>query len=294
LNRRGTARVVFCEQCGWQATCPHCDVPLIYHGDMHIIRCHSCDYKANAPSSCPECKNTNIVFRSIGTKAIADEVARLFPEATVLRFDADNKKAERIEHHYDAVRKGEVDIIIGTQTLAKGLDLPKLGLVGVINADTGLYFPDFSAQERTYQLLSQVAGRVGRGHRTSKVVIQTYSPESAIIRAVLHKNWQQFYIAELHEREQFLFPPFCYLLKIACRRATNASAQRAAEKFAEDLARMKLHVIIEGPAPSFHEKIQNKYQWQIILKAKSRGALLNVIAKLPSNWTYDIDPLNLL
>ena len=165
LNRRGTARVVFCEKCGWQAACPHCDVPLVYHGDMHLMRCHTCEFKAPPPTSCPDCHNTSVVFKSIGTKAIADAITSLFPEATVQRFDTDNKKTERIEHHYDAVHKGDVDILIGTQTLAKGLDLPKLGLVGVIIADTSLYFPDFSASERTYQLLSQVLGRVGRGHR---------------------------------------------------------------------------------------------------------------------------------
>ena len=171
LNRRGTARIVFCEECGWQSACPHCDLPLVYHGDTHAMRCHSCDYKALSPTSCPNCHNASVVFKSIGTKAIVDEVQRLFPDARIMRFDTDNKKDERIEQHYDAVRRGDVDILIGTQTLAKGLDLPNLSLVGVIIADTSLYFPDFSAQERTYQLLSQVIGRVGRGHRAGQAII---------------------------------------------------------------------------------------------------------------------------
>jgi primosomal protein N' (replication factor Y) len=294
LNRRGTARVIFCEKCGWQALCPHCDLPLVYHGDEHLMRCHSCDYKAPSPMSCPECHNASIVFRSIGTKAVAEEAARLFPEARVQRFDTDNKKSERIEQHYDAVRAGGVDIIVGTQTLAKGLDLPKLALVGVIIADTSLYFPDFSAQERTYQLLSQVLGRVGRGHRDSEAVIQTYAPDSTLLKSVIEKDWDTFYSTEMSERKQFLFPPYCYVLKLTVSRASSESAQRAAETFITQLRNEVGGIAVEGPTPSFHEKVQNKFVWQIIVKAKQRRKLLEIIHMLPSGWLHDIDPMNLL
>jgi primosomal protein N' (replication factor Y) len=294
LNRRGTARVVFCENCGWQAACPHCDVPLVYHGDTHSMRCHTCEYKASSPASCPDCHNASVVFKSVGTKAIVDEVTRLFPDARIMRFDTDNKKSERIEQHYDAVRGGEVDILIGTQTLAKGLDLPNLGLVGVVIADTSLYFPDFTAEERTYQLLSQVLGRVGRGHRASQAIVQTYSPDSTLLKAILQKDWQTFYQKELEERKTFMFPPFCYVLKLTCRRASSSSAQKTAELLAEDLTHRGLKIRVEGPAPAFHEKIQNKYQWQLIIKSKDRRELLSIITSLPSGWSYDIDPTNLL
>jgi primosomal protein N' (replication factor Y) len=294
LNRRGTARVVICQDCGWQALCPHCDLPLVYHGDQHLMRCHSCEFKAPAVGSCPECHGASIIFKSIGTKAVADEAARLFPEARVQRFDTDNKKSERIEQHYDTVRAGGVDILIGTQTLAKGLDLPKLALVGVIIADTSLYFPDFSAQERTYQLLSQVLGRVGRGHRGGQAVIQTYAPDSVLLRAVIEKDWDAFYTRELTERKQFLFPPYCYLLKLTVGRATSASAQKAAESFMAGMRQEVGGILLEGPTPSFHEKVQNKFVWQVIVKAKRRGQLLEVIKRLPSGWNYDIDPMNLL
>lgn len=294
LNRRGTARVVFCERCGWQAACPHCDLPLVYHGDTHAMRCHTCEYKAPSPISCPDCHNASVVFKSIGTKAIVDDVERLFPDAKIMRFDTDNKKSERIEQHYDAVKSGDVDIIIGTQTLAKGLDLPKLGLVGVIIADTSLYFPDFSAEERTYELLSQVLGRVGRGHRSGKAVIQTYAPESALLEAILAKDWQTFYQKEITERKTFMFPPFCYLLKLTCRRASQKTTQNAAVKLADELSKSGLRIRIEGPAPAFHERVQNKYQWQIIIKARDRNELLKIIGQLPSGWSYDIDPMNLL
>lgn len=294
LNRRGTARIVFCEECGWQATCPHCDLPLVYHGDTHAMRCHSCDYKALSPISCPNCHNTSVVFRSVGTKAIVDEVQRIFPDARIMRFDTDNKKDERIEQHYEAIQRGEVDILIGTQTLAKGLDLPRLSLVGVVIADTSLHFPDFSAQERTYQLLSQVIGRVGRGHRSGQAVIQTYAPESPLLKAILAKDWDTFYEQEIQERKTFLFPPFCYLLKLICRRASAGGAEHAARTFAHALEHSGLRVQVEGPAPTFHEKVQNKYGWQLVVKAKDRSQLLQVIRKLPSGWSYDIDPMNLL
>ncbi len=294
LNRRGTARVVICNNCGWQALCPKCDLTLTYHGDLHVMLCHSCNYRGALPNSCPKCHNVEIVLKSIGTKAVTDAASSLFPEAKIMRFDTDNKKMERIEQHYDIVRSGEVDIIIGTQTLAKGLDLPKLGLVGVIIADTGLYFPDFSSQERTYELLYQVLGRVGRGHRSGSAIIQTYLPDSPVISQAVENNWNAFYNNEIAERKQFLFPPFCHLLKLTCKRATSLAAQNAAEKFARQLMQQKFRVIIEGPTPCFHEKLNNKYCWQLVIKAKDRNQLLGIVDALPSGWSYDIDPMNLL
>jgi len=294
LNRRGTARVIFCEACGWQALCPHCDVPLIYHGDSHTMRCHTCEYRTASPVCCPVCRSASVIFKSIGTKAIVDEAARLFPEARIMRFDTDNKKDERIERQYEALRDGHADIIVGTQSLAKGLDLPGLSVVGVIVADTGLFFPDFSAQERTYQLLRQVLGRVGRGHRDGRAIVQTYAPDSPLLRAALSKNWEDFYNKELAERRQFNFPPFCYLLQLTCKRASSNAAQKAAEIFTDQIRRTVPGVLVEGPSPSFHEKIQGKYGWQIVVKARRRDHLLTIIKNLPSGWSYDIDPMNLL
>ncbi|HEY1063679.1 MAG TPA: primosomal protein N', partial [Candidatus Saccharimonadales bacterium] len=162
LNRRGTARVIICEHCGWQAMCPHCDVPLTYHGDAHELRCHVCNFHMSPPTVCPDCTQPNIVYKTIGTKAVVNEVHKLFPQARIQRFDTDNTKAERFEQHYEAVSRGDVDILVGTQLLAKGLDLPRLSVLGVLMADTSLQMPDYTATERTYQLLSQVLGRIGR------------------------------------------------------------------------------------------------------------------------------------
>ena len=295
LNRRGTARIILCDQCGWQSLCPHCDLPLTYHADSHNIICHSCNFHSNAPTSCPNCGNPSIIYKSAGTKSIVDEVQHLFPEARVQRFDTDNNKAERLEQHYQALRNGDIDILVGTQLLAKGLDLPKLSTLGVISADSSLAVPDFSSHERTYQLLSQVLGRVGRGHRDSTAIVQTYNPKTIAIRAALEDNWGEFYSYELAERQKFAFPPFYFLLKLSCRRASSKAAERAALNLKTTLDIAHPNVLIEGPAPSFHEKSAGKYEWQLVLKAKNRQYLLDIVTNLPSsNWTYDIDPINLL
>ncbi|HVC36656.1 MAG TPA: primosomal protein N' [Candidatus Dormibacteraeota bacterium] len=295
LNRRGTARLILCENCGWQATCPHCALPLTYHGDSHRLRCHVCNFQLPTPVNCPSCNLASIIFRTVGTKAIVDEVQRLFPGASVQRFDTDNKKAERFEQHFQAVHSGAVDILVGTQLLAKGLDLPHLGVLGILIADTSLQIPDYSAQERTYQLLSQVLGRVGRGHRAGRAIIQSYQPDHPVIQAILDDDWDQFYQNELAARRKFLFPPFCQLLKLTVRRASVNSAQKAANTLVSTIQKSGLSVKIEGPAAAFHEKFQNKYQWQLVIKAKERSQLIAVIGLLPSSsWSYDIDPVDLL
>ena len=174
LNRRGTAGAILCGSCGWQALCSHCDLPLTYHGDSHTTRCHVCGRTWPLPTSCPDSDNTDILLKTIGTKAVVDEAQRLFPGARIHRFDSDVEKSEQIEEQLTRLQKGSIDIIIGTQMVTKGLDLPKLSVVGVLNADSSLAIPDYSASERTYQLLTQVIGRTGRGHRHGSVIIQTY------------------------------------------------------------------------------------------------------------------------
>lgn len=296
LNRRGTARVILCNNCGWQAACPHCDLPLTYHHDIHKLQCHTCGYHQTVPTSCPECGNTEIIFKVVGTKAIEEEVGKLFPNARIMRFDTDNKKAERFEENYEKVVKGDVDILIGTQLLAKGLDLPKLTTLGVVIADTSLTFPDYSAEERTYQLLHQVIGRVGRGHSAEeRIIVQSYDPSRPVITAALAGDWKSMYSSVLEERKLFTFPPFCYALKLACRRATSAAAEKNSEQFLYSIKKLKLPLLIDGPTPSFHARVAGKYEWQLIVKSKRREALLDVIAALPkSGWSYDIDPINLL
>lgn len=294
LNRRGTARVVVCSNCGWTATCPHCGFPLTYHGDQYRLRCHGCGFSQPALASCPSCGDTNLDYKSIGAKAIEAEAKKLFPKATIRRFDSDSPKLERLEALYEEVKSGGIDIIIGTQTVAKGLDLPKLAVVGVIVADTGLYLPDFSAGERTYQLIRQVIGRVGRGHTSGQAIIQTYNPENPVIRAAISGDYAGFYQRELAERQKYSFPPACHLLKIEVGRASAASAELAASKLKQTLAASSLQISIDGPSPSFHEIRAGKHYQQLVVKSKSRSALLAALAKVPQGERTELDPVSLL
>ncbi len=294
LNRRGTARVVLCQMCGWQATCQNCDLPLTYHDDQHQLRCHTCGTVWPAVTSCPQCRGTDVLYRSIGTKAVTDNLKRHFPEANIRRFDSDNIKRESFEQNYSEVADGKVDIVVGTQLLIKGHDLPRLSTVGVISADSSLTFPDYTAEEQTYQLLSQVIGRVGRGHRPGTAIIQTLQPTNRAILAAVHNSWKTFYDEQIQERQAYNYPPFVQLLKLQCARASSAAAQKAAASLKDTLLGLHLPVQIFGPSPRFIEKAQNKYRWQLIVKAKARAPLLEIIHHLPPNWTHDLDPINLL
>lgn len=293
LNRRGTARLVLCENCGWQANCPNCHLPLIYHGDSHKLRCHSCNYETTPPSSCPSCHNSEIVFKTAGTKAIVDDVQKLFKGARLARFDTDNLKKDSFSENYEFARRGDIDILIGTQLIAKGLDLPNLSLVGILLADTSLYIPDFTASERTFQLLNQVIGRIGRGHVSGQAVIQTYHPDHPILKSAVNNDYNSFYESELSNRLTYHFPPFCYLLKLSTKRASAKSVQDAANQLKNELLK-SYKVEVLGPAPAFIERVDGKYNWQLIVKAKNRGELIKIMAALPSGWHTDIDPVDLL
>ncbi|MDQ3065474.1 MAG: primosomal protein N' [bacterium] len=295
LNRRGTARLILCQSCGWNALCPRCDLPLTYHGDNHTMRCHTCGYRGNPPYSCPDCGSDNIIYRSIGTKALVESLQKLLPEAIIKRFDTDNFAAEKLDKHFEAIQKGEVDIIVGTQMIGKGLDLPKLNLVGIINADAGLHMPDFSAAERSYQLLHQAIGRVGRGHAIGEVIVQTYNPKNPMLIAAVTQNWHQLYTQELEERKRFGFPPFRYLLKIDVNRKTARTAEQFTLKLHKHIHEMKLAIEISDPAPAFYEKTHGTFHWQLVIKSNQRTRLTELISKLPTgDYTYDLDPINLL
>jgi len=294
LNRRGSARQVLCSKCGWRFLCPNCDIPLVYHGDEHLVRCHTCGWRKTPPTACPECSNPEIIYKTIGTKALVDEVVRLFANQRVKRFDSDNLNGERINEQYEHVLSGEVDILVGTQLLAKGLDLPRLGLVGIVSAEASLSLPDYTAEERSFQLLYQVIGRVGRGHGKGLVVIQSYDPESIIIRSAANRDWQSFYKQSLAERQQFRFPPFSYLLQLVCRRTSPERADETASKLRVGLLDKGLPVEIIGPAPSFYLKRGNYYYYQLVIKSKDRKHLVELAKYVPADWQVNLDPVDLL
>jgi len=295
LNRRGTARQILCQACGWQAACPRCDIPLTYHGDDHTMRCHTCAFRGAPPYVCPSCSSNNIIYRSLGTKALVDALQNIFPEATIKRFDTDNLAAEQLDKHFEAVHAGKVDILVGTQMLGKGLDLPKLSLVGIVNADTSLGVPDFSSTERSYQLLHQAIGRVGRGHTEGEVIVQTFNPENTLLKAAIEQNWHKLYDQEIVERQQFGFPPFYFLMKVSVSRKSSDSAEKFISKLYVQAREGRLRLQINEPTPSFYEKTHSQYNWQMVIKAKQRSQLIELVKIMPKgDWTYDLDPINLL
>ena len=293
LNRRGSARLIQCSNCGWQLNCPNCGLPLTYHQDSFQARCHSCSYSQNAISQCSECQSTEIKFKSVGTKALVLEIEKLFPNKIIMRFDADSLNHEKLHDNIENLKNGKIDIIVGTQLISKGIDLPLLTVVGVINADSGLNLPDFASEETTFQQLYQVTGRVGRGHKLSKSFIQTRVPEHPIMQAALHRSWEEFYQYEISKRKRFLYPPFCYLAIIKISKSKNLTAESSA-KIIFDLLKKKDKLILLGPSPSYYEKRDGKYSWQIILKSPYRSAIINALRDVPAGWSVDVDPISLL
>lgn len=294
LNRRGTARLVLCQACGWQTLCPNCDLPLTYHGDTHTLHCHTCGHSEKSPSSCPNCSSNDIIFRSIGTKSIVTEIERLIPNVRIARFDSDTHHSMSLEQQYTSIKNGSVDVLVGTQMLGKGLDLPKLSVVGIITAETSLFFPDYTAEERTFQLITQAIGRVNRGHTAGTAIVQSHHPDSPVIEAAVRKDYAALYEQQIQERQLYKFPPFRHTLKLTCTRASASSAKRASSQLQEKLSLAKLPIELIGPSPAFIEKSHGKYHWQIIVKAIERQVLTSIVRDLPANWSYDIDPMNLL
>ncbi|MBX4201697.1 primosomal protein N', partial [Candidatus Saccharibacteria bacterium] len=294
LNRRGSARVILCTVCGWQYLCPNCDVSLVYHNDEHLVRCHICGFSHTPPLACLKCNNPDIVYKSIGTKALADQVEKLFPDRIVKRFDSDNTVGEQLNEVYGELLSGKVDILVGTQLLAKGLDLPRLGLVGIVSAESSLTLPDYTAEERTFQLLYQVIGRVGRGHSSGEVVVQTYEPNTIVIQTSVARDFSKFYQHSLLERQNFRFPPFSYLMKLTCRRATIKGAETASERLKHELSAHGLAVEVIGPTPSFYARRGKYFYYQLVVKSKDREHLLALAKTVPADWQIDLDPADLL
>lgn len=294
LNRRGSARVILCDNCGWRDLCPNCDVSLVYHADDHQAKCHICGYQHAPPKQCPDCANTDIIFRTIGTKALAQHMQKLFPHRAVRRFDSDNKADETLNEVYGDLISGKAEIIVGTQLLAKGLDLPRLGLVCIVSAESSLNMPDFTAEERTFQLLYQVIGRVGRGHVKGEVVVQTYQPDSTVIRSAVQRDYQRFYAHTLVERQTFRFPPFSYLMKLMVRRATLKGAQDASDRLKSMLTAQGRPVEVIGPTPAFYARRGKYFYYQIVVKSKDRAHLLKLAEIILPDWQIDLDPADLL
>lgn len=293
-NRRGSSPLTVCDNCGEELMCPNCYLPLTLHVDAYEMRCHTCGYKSKVPTCCPSCGGTGLIHKGFGTKLLENELSRLFPKARIKRFDADTKKGEGLDEIYSSVRDGEVDILVGTQTLAKGLDLPLLATVGVVQADAGLSLPDFSAEERVFQLITQVMGRVGRGHSNkAEVIIQTFRPEHPVLSFAVAEDYLGFSEYLLKTRKKSGFPPFLFVAKVSATAKTEATAIRkireAARKFSSDK-----RLFVSPPLPAFHERTARGFTWEVVVRATSRKALLENFSDLDANFHASLDLPSLL
>lgn len=295
-NRRGSAPLTLCEHCGYQVLCPNCLLPLTLHSDSYQLICHTCGHHEPVPSTCPVCHHGSLIHKGFGTKLLESELKKLFKSARIARFDADNTTADSLTQNFEAVKNGDIDIIIGTQTIAKGLDLPLLNTVGIVQADANLNLPDYAAEERTFQLITQVIGRVGRGHTDiNHVFLQTFQPEHPVILAAKSLDYAKFADYLLKKRQLSHLPPFFYLLRISIVKKTEDLAikkimelHRALKKFPD--------VYLSAPTPSFHEYTPSGYSWQIIIKAKKRDSLTHLIQSLDQypEIRFAIDPPSLI
>lgn len=295
-NRRGSAPLTICENCGWQALCKNCFLPLTLHSDSYQLICHTCGYQTKIPTSCPECHHPEIIHKGFGTKLLESELRRLFKTAKIARFDGDNDKKNSLDALYEQVKSGDIDIIIGTQTIAKGLDLPKLATIGIVQADSGLSLPDFSTEERTFSLINQVLGRIGRGHLSiANAYIQTFHPDDPVINYAIQSNYAAFYDYLIQRRKTGHFPPFTYLAKLSVVYKTERAAL-AKIKSVHQALRLKPNIYLSAPTPAFHEHTSSGFCWQIIVKSGNRQSLLAAIRSLDNfpDLRISIDPPSLL
>jgi primosomal protein N' (replication factor Y) len=271
---------------------------MTYHLDEEMLVCHQCNYRMKVPVVCPECGSRRIKFLGLGTQKLEQEAGKVFPGARLLRWDSDATRG-RDSHReiLEKFRSHQADILIGTQMITKGLDLPRVTLVGVVNADTALNLPDFRAGERTFQLLSQVAGRAGRGPLGGKVILQTYSPDNYAIRAAARHDYAALYEREIGYRRKLQYPPFRGLASLVYTHKNDDVCRKEAERMKREItgeieSAGISGIDIIGPAPAFVHRLRGRYRWQIVLRGDDLPSFLSRIP-FPRGWAVDIDPVGL-
>jgi primosomal protein N' (replication factor Y) len=298
INRRGTATYIFCRDCGHSLRCPRCDTALTYHRDEESLRCHHCGYRRGMPEACPNCRSRRIRRYGTGTQRVEDELKALLPGARTLRWDWETTRTkgshEIILSHFVQRR---ADFLVGTQMLAKGLDLPLVTLVGVVLADVGLNLPDFRAGERTFQVLAQVAGRAGRSPLGGSVILQTYLPENYVIQAAARHDYQAFFEQEMQFRLRRRYPPYSHLVRLEYRHTSGDQAEREAGQMARKLKawladEKRSGTELIGPLPSFYSRLEGQYRWQIILRGPDPASML--AGRDLGSWLVEVDPPSLL
>jgi primosomal protein N' (replication factor Y) (superfamily II helicase) len=307
LNRRGTATYVFCRDCGFSLKCPRCDIPLVFHRLTSVsdtrqkaasLVCHHCNYQRSLPRTCPRCHSNRIRQFGSGTEKVESEVQSLFPQARTLRWDYETtRKKDAHDAILSQFSTRRADILIGTQMLAKGLDLPLVTLVGVILADVGLNMPDYRSAERTFQVLTQVAGRAGRSPLGGQVILQTFDPEHYVIQNASHHDYERFFRQELAYRRHLGYPPFTKLVRLEFRHHNFDRAEAASRELSSQIhtwihAEERRATTMIGPAPCFFARINNLYRWQIILRGPDPVSLLR--ERQLDDWRIEVNPPSLL
>jgi primosomal protein N' (replication factor Y) len=307
LNRRGYSTHIQCPACGFVAKCPHCDLSLTHHRQEEKVVCHYCDHEEPSPVRCPDCSFDGIRYAGFGTERLESEIKARFPGVEALRMDSDTMhKPGSHEEALARFRRGEVKILLGTQMIAKGLDFPNVTLVGVINADTTLHFADLRAAERTFQLVTQVAGRTGRGDKGGRVLVQTFSPDHYAIQAAIEHDYARFAAAELPSRKEHLYPPFASLIRLIVRSETDSAAEQfiesAASKLRAAIEATKIEHRLLGPAPCPIHKLRGMFRYHVLLSSPAGQALRHAVRDVIDvfepiegvQWVVDVDPLDLL
>ena len=299
LNRRGSSSIVQCRDCGHVASCRRCSTSLTFHVSPARLLCHQCNYSRRPLTECPECRGRRIRQLGIGTERVVSEVSTLFPGASVDRLDSDAaRSAGAAEDAVARLASGETQVLIGTQMVAKGLDIPNVALVGVVLADIGLHVPDFRSGERVFSLLCQVAGRAGRGDSPGRVFVQTYDPEHYAIRSGADQDYQEMYRLEIESRRRLGYPPFNQLAHIVYQNSDAEACQRQAAAIAEELKRRaaaegRADLEINGPAPALPPRLRGRFRWRLLLRGRNLAEFLEP-TDFPAGCTIDIDPAHVV
>ncbi len=299
INRRGFSSYLQCKNCGLGLSCSSCDIPLTYHNHLKRFMCHFCGKKRTRPTLCPNCSSDHMSYHGIGTESVVERLRNIHPHLDVAIWDSDNIRNPKNQSHIiENFRNGNTQALVGTQMIAKGLHFPMVTLVGVVSADVGLHLPDYRTNERTFQLLCQVAGRAGRGIAEGEVIIQTYSPENYAIQGAAQQDYQSFYTKEMAYRRQHANPPYSKIIRLLYADVNEQRAELMSRRLASDILEIQQRealtdIDVIGPHPAWPSRARGKYRWHIILRGPEPKSLLHHV-KIPKGWVTDVDPVSLI
>ena len=279
LNRRGFSTFVMCRDCGYVVKCKNCNISMTYHSNSNNLKCHYCGYETKNFNVCPSCNSKKIKYFGSGTEKLENEINKIFPNASTIRMDLDTiSKKNSHENILNRFKNENIDILIGTQMIVKGHHFPNVTLVGVVSADSSLNFGDYRANENTFSLLTQVAGRAGRGKKEGEVIVQTYDPKNFVIEYAKEQDYKVFYDTEIELRKQLKYPPFCDIIMLGITSASEVECKNVANLLYKILIKNKLNnMLVFKPVPSPISKIKNKYRWRIIIKTKLTNNIINTL-----------------